>query len=247
MATERPGDQGPDRPGLLGVAVTAAGVVLAAIVVLAVPDLREAVSSTISGDTGEVEREIDALGFGGVLIVFALAQIHAVVFYPAEILNVAAGFAYGFWPALALVMFGWIVSGWLAYAIGHFAARPLLYRLAGERRFRRGEELVHRGGITFLLLARLVPIVPYSITCYVCGAARVPLWRYTWTTFVGYLPITAVFVYFGSKLEDLSPTDPILLASVALVVVLFALTRWLAPKLTDSSRDGSSPAEGSSS
>ena len=33
------------------------------------------------------------------------------------------------------------------------------------------------------------------------GAARVPVWRYTWTTAVGYLPITALAVYFGTQLD----------------------------------------------
>ena len=45
---------------------------------------------------------------------------------------------------------------------------------------------------------RLVPIVPFSLFSYVAGAARVPFGRFMWTTAVGYIPITAVFVYLGS-------------------------------------------------
>ena len=36
---------------------------------------------------------------------------------------------------------------------------------------------------------------------------------------MGYLPLTAVFVYLGTRLESLSPTDPILLVIGAVLIV----------------------------
>ena len=65
----------------------------------AVPALHEAVVAAIHGDTAEVRHQIDNLGIGGPLLIVALALIHSVVFYPAEIVNAAAGFVYGFFPA----------------------------------------------------------------------------------------------------------------------------------------------------
>ena len=71
---------------------------------------------------------------------------------------------------------------------------------------------------------RLIPIVPFSLFSIAAGAAKVPIWRFAWTTFVGYLPITIIFVYLGSQLEELSPTDPILWASaVALVAMMLGV------------------------
>ena len=57
-----------------------------------------------------------ASAFAGPLLILALALLHAVVFYPAEIVDAAAGFAYGFFPALALVMVGWLLSGLVCWA-----------------------------------------------------------------------------------------------------------------------------------
>jgi uncharacterized membrane protein YdjX (TVP38/TMEM64 family) len=48
-----------------------------------------------------------------------------------------------------------------------------------------------------------------------------------WTTAVGYIPITAVFVYLGSQLEELSPTDPLLWAGAAVLIALIFLTHRL--------------------
>ena len=51
--------------------------------------------------------------------------------------------------------------------------------------------MIERGGATLLLAMRLIPILPFSLVSYAAGAARVPAWRFVWTTAVGYLPITA--------------------------------------------------------
>ncbi len=229
-------------PGWAGIATTITGIVLTAALVFAIPELRHAVSYAVRGDTEAMRSEINDLGAGGALIVVALALIHSVVFYPAEILNAAAGYAYGFWIALPLVMLGWMASAVVGYAIGQHAARPLLYKLAGEERMRRGEQLVHGGGVSLLLGIRLFPLMPFSIVCYICGAARVPFKRYLWTTFAGYLPITAIFVYFGSRLDTLSATDPLLIGSLVIVLALLALARWIAPKLGTPSSSGEGEA-----
>jgi len=203
--------------------MTVAGIALLAVLVLAIAPLRDAASAAIQGDTDEVRREIDSLGVAGPLLIIILALVHAVVFYPAEIVDAAAGFAYGFFPALLLTMTGWLLSALLCYAIGSSVARPLLDRWVGAERFERIEEKIERGGPTLLIGLRLIPIFPFSIVCYAAGAARVPLWRYVWTTAVGYLPITAISVYFGTQLESLSLTDPLVIGTAAVLLALLLL------------------------
>jgi uncharacterized membrane protein YdjX (TVP38/TMEM64 family) len=216
------------RPSLFAVATTLAGIALLAALVLAVPALREAAVAVVHGDTDEVRRQLDSLGAAGPLLILTLALLHAFVFYPAEIVDAAAGFAYGFLPALALTMTGWLLSGLLCFAIGRSLARPLLDRWLGAARFERTEALIERGGVTLLLAVRLIPIVPFSLVCYATGAARVPIWRFVWTTVVGYLPLTALAVYFGTRLEGLSLTDPLVLGTALALLVLLLAGHWVA-------------------
>jgi uncharacterized membrane protein YdjX (TVP38/TMEM64 family) len=192
------------RPPLAEIAITLSGVVLLAGLALAVPALHEAAAAAIHGDTEEVRKQISSLGVAGPLLILVLTLIHAVVFYPAEIVDAAAGLAYGFLPALALMTFGWMLSGLICFAIGRSVARPLLDRWLGGDRFERTEARIERGGARALIAVRMIPIVPFSLVSYAAGAARVPPWRFAWTTVVGYLPITAISVYFGTRLDVLS-------------------------------------------
>jgi uncharacterized membrane protein YdjX (TVP38/TMEM64 family) len=170
-----------------------------------------------------------------------------VVWYPAEILDAAAGFVYGFWAASALVMAGWVINAVVAYWIGRHAARPLLFRFIGHERFSGYERIVARGGVTLLLGMRLVPIVPFSLFSYAAGSARVPMPTFVWTTVIGYLPITVLFVYLGSRLEELSINDPIIWIGAVILIALTLLTHRVARTLRDSAEpspeDATAPRE----
>jgi uncharacterized membrane protein YdjX (TVP38/TMEM64 family) len=206
-------------PPLAGIVGVVAGAILLAILVVAVDPLRSGIGDALSGNTAQLRQDLHGLGVGGVVITLVLALAHVFVWYPAEILNAAVGYVYGFWGGLLLVMVGWLGNAVLAYWVGRHAARPVLYRFIGQHRFDRLERLVEAGGIALLLGIRLVPVIPFSFFSIVAGAARVNFMTFVWTTVVGYLPLTAVFVYLGTRLESLSPTDPVLLAIAAVLIV----------------------------
>ncbi|MGN6255951.1 MAG: TVP38/TMEM64 family protein [Solirubrobacterales bacterium] len=216
-----------NRLPLTEIGVTLAGIAVLVGLVVAIDPLREAATAAIQGDNAEVRHQIDRLGAAGPLLILVLILLHAVVFYPAEIVDAAAGFAYGFFPALALMTVGWVLSGLICWAVGHRVARPLLDRWFGAERFERLEAAIERGGPTLLLAMRLIPILPFSIVSYAAGAARVPAWRFVWTTALGYLPITAIAVYFGTRLEGLSLTDPLVLGTAVALLALLAAGHWI--------------------
>ena len=221
----RPGTEGSDAEqgaGLdrLAIAGTLIAIAIGAAVILAVDPLREAVGNAIRGDTDALRDELRGYGAGGVAILYVLILAHTVVWYPTEIVDAAGGFVYGFWGGLALVHVGWVIQGVIAWTVGREVARPAVRRLVGPGRFDEVERRVEHGGVALLLAMRFIPIVPFSLFSYVAGATRVPLVRFTWTTAVGYLPLTALFVYVGSRLDSLSPTDPLVLVGAAVLVAV---------------------------
>jgi uncharacterized membrane protein YdjX (TVP38/TMEM64 family) len=207
---------------------TLAALVAAGLVIWLVEPLHTALGHVLHGDVDALQAQLQSLGVWGAFVVVALILAHAVIFFPAEIVNATAGLAFGFWVAFPIVLISWVASGLLAYWLGRIAGRPLAVRLAGEKRVASAEALIDRSGAPALLLSRLVP---FSLVGYLAGAARVPIWRYTWTTAVGVMPITAAATYLGHALDDLSASDPLLWLAVGVIVVLALLTVHSARRL----------------
>ena len=223
QTTERP--QSPPRRTRVDLAagLATAAAVLALIVL--VPALRHSVGLALHGHIDALRTYIRSLGAGGLALILGLMVAHAVVFYPSEIVTATAGYIYGFAPALGLVIVGWLLTALLSYALGRSIGGPLLRSLLGKR-FSRLEETVADGGITLLLAGRLIPVVPFAFLGYAAGATHVRLWRFSWTTVVGYLPLTALVAYLGSNARSLSLSDP--LVWIAVAVVLLALSaHWV--------------------
>lgn len=208
---------------IVAIATVAAVVLLFALV----PALRHAVTLALHGDLNGLRRQIRGLGTGGVLLLFVLMIAHAVIFYPSEIITATAGFGYSFLPGLALSAAGWLISALLSYLLGRTLGRPLLYAIFGARRFASLERAVERGGTPLLLASRFIPIVPFSLMGYVAGAVKVNVYRFAWTTVVGYLPLTIAVAYFGSRAQSISLSSPLLWGLVLLFVVLLAAARFV--------------------
>lgn len=83
-----------------------------------------------------------------------------------------------------------------------------------------------QGGTSLLLSSRLIPIVPFALMGYAAGATRVSLWQFSWTTVVGYLPLTVAVTYLGSRAETLSVSNPLVWVAVAVLLGLLS-SEWL--------------------
>lgn len=225
MPTAPPTPDDDEDAGWLGVLLSVGVAALLTVVVLTIPDLRQAADHALAGDGTALRRQLRDLGAAGVGVLVALMLVHAIVLFPSELVTATAGLVYGFLGALPIVIGGWLLSALLTYWLGQNAGRPLLRKLVGGRHFERAEAAVVRGGAGFLLTARLIPIVPYSLIGYVAGAARVPLFTFVWTTVVGTLPLTLIVVALGTRLEHLSPTDPLVWLAVAPLIVLAFVAR----------------------
>ncbi|MGI8802348.1 MAG: TVP38/TMEM64 family protein [Solirubrobacteraceae bacterium] len=190
---------------------------------LLVAPLRHALGAATHGDVNGLRLQLRGLGVGGVLVLVAVVLAHTVVPFPAEIPAAVAGFVYGVAFGLPLMSASFLASALAAYFLADWLGRPVARRLVGAARLDAVERVVGRGGVRTLLVLRLIPFVPFSLMCFVCGFGRVPVGRYTWTTAVGMLPQLILVTLLGSRLAHPRLTDPLLwgpaLGMVALVLL----------------------------
>jgi uncharacterized membrane protein YdjX (TVP38/TMEM64 family) len=81
---------------------------------------------------------------------------------------------------------------------------------------------MERGGRSLLLSGRLIPVVPFALVGYAAGATHVNVWRFSWTTVLGYLPLTTAVAYLGSRAQALSASNPLVWVAAAMLVALLS-------------------------
>jgi uncharacterized membrane protein YdjX (TVP38/TMEM64 family) len=220
MAVSRPGSRVPSaRAGRVELAAGVATIVAGIALIALVPEFRHCVSLVVHGRFAALRAYVRSLGAGGLALLLGLMLAHAIVFYPSEIITATAGYVYGFGPGLAFVVGGWLLAALLSYALGRSVGRPVLRRVLG-RRFAWLTATMEGGGVMLLLSGRLIPIVPFALIGYAAGATHTNLWRFSWTTVLGYLPLTTAVVYLGSRAQTLSTSNPLVWIAVAALVGL---------------------------
>lgn len=168
-----------------------------------------------------------ALGFG---ILYALIVALSLPF--ASFLTLTAGFLFGFiWGAL-IVAIGATTGATAIFLIARSSAGAILREKAGKLYQKIGNEM-RENAVSYLLFLRLVPLFPFFLVNIVPAFFDVKTRTYIWTTFIGILPGTMIYVNVGRSLGSVeNPSDlvsPDLIISVALLGVA-ALTPILYKK-----------------
>ncbi|MFD2328491.1 TVP38/TMEM64 family protein [Cohnella sp. GCM10020058] len=121
------------------------------------------------------------------------------VLFPASVLTLAGGLAFGTWYGMLYTFLGEIPGAVLSFllarqvGLGFFKGRD-------DPRLRKLEGAMQRRGFPMVLMLRIAPFVPFDLVSYAAGAARVPLRAYVPATVIGTLPGTFAFCFLGASL-----------------------------------------------
>ncbi|MFW6286615.1 MAG: TVP38/TMEM64 family protein [Candidatus Sumerlaeota bacterium] len=146
--------------------------------------------------------ELGAWGYGA----FGLAYILACVFFiPGTILTLGAGFLFGTIRGTILVSISSVAGATVAFLLGRYLLRGSIQKkIAGRKKFEAIDRAVGRRGLKIVLLTRLVPLFPFNLQNYAYGLTDVRVRDYVLGSWVGMLPATIVYVYFGSTMQSLA-------------------------------------------
>ncbi|HQT87370.1 MAG TPA: VTT domain-containing protein [Acidiphilium sp.] len=139
------------------------------------------------------------LGWIGWLI-FALLQalVALIGFLPASLLGLAAGAVYGVALGFGLSATGILLGAAIAFALTRSALRPTIaQRLAASRRLARLDHAVGRDGWRLVLLMRVSPVMPFSLTSYALGLSAISPRDYALGTLAA-LPALLLYVAIGT-------------------------------------------------
>lgn len=145
---------------------------------------------------------LSSLGPWAPIAFFALYLLAVVLMVPASIFTMGAGALFGFVRGGAYVLVAATVASVICFVIArHFARDWVTRRLGKNVKFRAIDQAIAREGWKVVVLVRLAPVLPFSLTSYGFGITRVPLWQYLAASFA-MIPGTLWYVYLGTILGD---------------------------------------------
>lgn len=181
---------------------------LSVVLYMSVPELRRVLGNGLHlmTEADNVESSVKQLrdyllGFGiwAPVVSALLMVIQAVIApIPAFMITFTNGLLFGWAWGAALSWSSAMAGAALCYGLARVLARPVVERLAGGS---RGLEVIdlffQRYGVHSILIARLLPFVPFDPVSYAAGLTNMRFWPFFVATGIGQLPATLLYSWLG--------------------------------------------------
>lgn len=140
-----------------------------------------------------------ALAVAAYMVIYVLAVAFSL---PGAVwLTIAGGFMFGIWLGSAITVIAATVGAVAIFLAARTALGDSLRRMTGgwvgrmKAGFREGE-------VSYLLIMRLVPVVPFFVANVVPAFLGARATTFAWTTLVGIIPGTIVYISIGAGLGE---------------------------------------------
>jgi len=157
------------------------------------------------------------------VVIFILIYITAVALSVpgATLLTIAAGFLFGFF-GLVYVNIAASSGAVLAFLAARYLIGDWVQKHYGNKLVSFNREIAENG-YHYLLTLRLIPIFPFFLINIFAGLTRMPLSTFVWTTMIGILPGSFVYIYTGRQLGIIDKPGDILSWQIITALVLLGL------------------------
>src|SRR5580700_207105 len=139
-------------------------------------------------------------------VLFGLAYIPAaVLFVPASVLTLGAGFVFGVARGTLIASLGSTAGASAAFIVGRTVGHDWVAgRIAGYPVLDAIGRAVESEAFKVVLLTRLSPLLPFNLLNYAFGLSSVPFKTYVLASWVGMLPGTILYIYLGSAAQNVA-------------------------------------------
>lgn len=145
---------------------------------------------------------IQSFGAGAVAVSFLLMILQAIVApIPAFFITLANAAIWGWWQGALLSWTSSMVGASLCFFIARILGRDVVVRLNSHAAVQQMERFFDRYGANAIVIARLLPFVPFDPVSYFAGLTSVKFWKFFVATGLGQLPATVVYSYAGGQLS----------------------------------------------
>ena len=175
---------------------------------------------------GELLDRVSASPIAGAIVV-GVFVLGSFVVFPATALIAATGLAFDPWQALLWASVGTLAGAVVNYCVVRLLPQRLVDRWFGPWTRRMGRRF-ERGGIVSIMIARNVPIAPFTLVNVVAGAVGIRFRDYLIGTILGMAPTILALTILGEQLRG-AWTTPTL---TEILLLIAAIGLWFGAALS---------------
>jgi len=140
---------------------------------------------------------------------------------PAFVITFTNGLVFGVWWGALLSWSSAMAGAAVCFYLSRVFGRPLVAKLVGGHSLDLADKFFERYGKHAIIIARLLPFVPFDPISYGAGLTGMSFWGFFIATGIGQLPATIVYSYLG---QSATGTVKVLLLVFAIVVSLIVIS-----------------------
>ena len=150
----------------------------------------------------------------------------------AALLTIAGGALFGFGLGTLLVSFASTLGATLAMLLARYLLRDSVQAKFGSR-LKAIDDGLEREGAFYLFALRLVPVFPFFLVNLTLGLTKLPARTFFWVSQLGMLPATAVYVYAGTEIGQLTSLKGLISPGLLGAFILLGLLPLITKKILD--------------
>ena len=174
---------------------------------------------------------IEQFGDYAPIIFLLLASFLPILLFPPGIFSVIGGLLFGFKLGAFLTIIAAIIYTNIMFLISRYFARNKIENFLEKRltlkQFNRIFGLKDNKLATFLIICRLIPILPNSIVSYSYGLTRISFKHYFIANLIGLIPGRLIWLNFGSKLNNIWSLE---FLTAAILIIAFVIIGTIVAK-----------------
>lgn len=180
-------------------------VIVCALVYLLVPSVKNWVNTSVNTlfttDINNVIEYIRSFGGYAVAVSFLLMILQSIISpIPAFFITLSNAAIWGWWRGAILSWTSSMVGAAMCFYIARIIGRDIVVKLNSNSAVEHIEKFFDRYGTNAIVIARLLPFIPFDIVSYFAGLTPIGFWKFFIATGIGQFPATIIYSYAGVQL-----------------------------------------------
>ncbi|WP_335872352.1 TVP38/TMEM64 family protein [Bacillus sp. 2205SS5-2] len=170
----------------------------------------------------EIRDWILSFGWIAPALFVAVYSVRPIVLFPASVLSLAGGLAFGTFWGFVYIFLGALGSATVAYYISAIFQNSFIKIEQSERTLTIRKKM-EESGFFIVLILRFIPFLNYDLISYLAGLASVKYRSFIFATALGIIPGTLAFSFLGSSIVSGSKTIIVFAIGVFMIVLLIPI------------------------